>query len=111
MKLTSMPEAVTDWSKMPAVRVPGASGAANTRARQAADVQLRLVEYGPGYLADHWCEKGHILYVIAGTLTIEHQNERPACALSAGMSWHVADNEGPPHRVCSEHGATIFILD
>ncbi len=111
MKLTNMPEGVTDWSRIPAIRIPGASGAADARTHQVGEIQLRLVEYAPGYLADHWCSKGHIIYVVAGTLTIEHQNDRPACALSAGMSWHVADDEGPPHRVRSDNGATIFILD
>jgi hypothetical protein len=111
MKLTNMPEAVTNWSSISAVMVPGASAVAIARIRQVGDVTLRVAEYAPGYLANHWCSKGHVIYVIAGELTIEHQNDRPACALSAGMSWHVADDEEPAHRVRSETGATIFILD
>jgi hypothetical protein len=111
MKLTNMPEAVTDWSSISAVTVPGASAVAKARTRQLGDVTLRVVEYTPGYLADHWCSKGHVIYVIAGELTIEHQDDRPACALSAGMSWHVADDEEPSHRVRSKAGATVFILD
>ncbi|MFI5015714.1 MAG: DHCW motif cupin fold protein [Hyphomicrobiales bacterium] len=111
MKLADMPEAVTHWSRLRAVRVVGTSGSAEARTQQAGEVQLRLVEYGPGYLADHWCSKGHIIYVVAGALTIEHEGGEPHCMLSAGMSWHVGDHEGPPHRVRSEKGATVFIVD
>ena len=111
MKLTNMPEGVTDWSRTPPTRVQGASGAANVRARQAEDVQLRVVEYAPGYLAIHCCSKGHVIYVISVELTIEHQTDQPACELTTGMSWHVGDDEAPAHRVRSERGATVFILD
>jgi hypothetical protein len=111
MKLMKMAEAVTDWSRLPATAAPGASGAAQARARQLGDIQLRLVDYGTGYLADHWCSKGHIIYVIAGALAIEHQDGTPACLLTSGMSWHVADGEDPAHRVRSETGARVFIVD
>jgi len=33
--------------------------------------QLRLVEFQRGYEEDGWCEKGHIGYVLEGTLDIE----------------------------------------
>ncbi|MGH9897306.1 MAG: DHCW motif cupin fold protein [Pyrinomonadaceae bacterium] len=111
MKLTNMPEGTTDWSQTPAVAVPGESGVANVQTHQAGDANLRLVEYTAGFLADHWCAKGHVVYVIAGELTIEHQDGRPAYALSAGMNWHVGDDEKPLHRVRSDKGATIFTLD
>lgn len=111
MKLTSMGETVTDWSRVAATVVPGATGAARARAQQMGDVQLRLVEYGSGYLADHWCAKGHVIYVVAGALAIEHEDGTPARIIEAGMSWSVADGEGPAHRVRSETGATVFIVD
>jgi quercetin dioxygenase-like cupin family protein len=111
MKLANMPETTIDWSLIAETEIQGASGFSNTRAHQSGEVQQRIVEYAPGYLADHWCAKGHVIYVIAGALTIEHENEEPACALSAGMSWQVADGEGPAHRVRSENGATVFIVD
>lgn len=111
MKLANIPEGVTDWSRISATIVPGASGAASARARQLGEIQLRVVEYAPGYLADHWCSKGHILYVVSGELVIEHRDGQAAHRLSTGMSWHVADDEGTPHRVRSATGAKIFILD
>jgi hypothetical protein len=111
MKLINMHESVVDWSETAAIRVPGAAGYSSTRTQHAEDFQLRVVEYAPGYLADHWCSKGPVMYVIVGALAIEHRDDRPACALSAGMSWHVADQEGSPHRVRSDNGATVFIVD
>jgi hypothetical protein len=111
MKLVGVQETVTDWSQVSAAVVAGASGVARARAHQLGGVQLRLVEYGAGYLADHWCGKGHIIYVVAGALAIEHEDGTPSRALKAGMSWCVADGEGPAHRVRSETGATVFIAD
>jgi hypothetical protein len=111
MKLTNIPEEVIDWPRIPAFRIPGLASAATARTHQVGEVRLRFIEYAPGYLADHWCSKGHIIYVIAGELIIEHQSDRPPCALSTGMSWHVADHEGPAHRARSDRGATIFIVD
>jgi hypothetical protein len=71
---------------------------------------VRLVEYGAGYRADHWCAKGHIVHVIAGDLVIEHRDGR-RFALGPGMSWHAPDDGGLPHRVLCDHGATVFIVD
>jgi len=110
MKLANIPEQVTDWTQLPAIEVPGTSGVAKARTQDIGEAQLRLIEYSQGYLADHWCAKGHVIYVVSGTLAIEHQDGRAACALSAGMSWCVAD-EARAHRVRSDDGATIFVLD
>jgi len=107
----NMPEAIIDWARISESRIPGASGSAQARVHQTGDVQLRIVDYGAGYLADHWCSKGHVVYVVTGALAIEHQDGTPACMLSAGMSWRVADGETPAHRVRSETGARVFIVD
>jgi hypothetical protein len=111
MILSSIAEAIIDWGRIPASHALGTVGSAHVRAYQAGSAQVRLVEYGPGYLADHWCTKGHIIYVLSGELLIEHENGQDPCRLQAGMSWCVGDDEGPPHRVCSAEGATIFIID
>ncbi len=73
MKLSNLPTGVTDWANLPASSLPGASGTATVRGRQLGDVQIRLVAYSAGYEADHWCHKGHILFVGAGSLAIEHR--------------------------------------
>ena len=110
MELVDLSELVVDWSRAPATRTAGASAQATQRVHQTGDVQLRIVDYDAGYLADHWCSKGHILYVISGGLTIEHSDGKESYELAAGMSWQTSEN-GSPHRVRSNGGARVFIVD
>lgn len=110
MKLDGLPIGAIDWRKVPVVAHAGETGSATARTRDLGGVQLRIVQYGAGYRADHWCSKGHVVHVLAGDLTIEHDDGR-SFALSAGMSWHAPDEDGPPHRVVCEGGATVFIVD
>ena len=110
MKLENLTIGAVDWAQASAEIVPGETGTATARTRDLGPIKLRLVEYGPGYRADHWCAKGHVVHVLSGALVIEHQDGR-RFALCAGMSWHAPDDDGPPHRVVCEHGATVFIVD
>ena len=110
MDFPGLPCGMIDWASLPSTVHPGESGTAAMRSRSFGDIQLRLVEYSPGYLADHWCDKGHILLVTAGGLTIEHR-DGTRYELAVGVTWHVADNGASAHRVVSAHGATAFIVD
>jgi hypothetical protein len=110
MKLEGLRVGAIDWRQSPRTTVAGSSGTAAMRAQQLGATQLRIVEYGAGYLADHWCSKGHIIHVIAGALVLEHRDGR-SFRLTEGMSYTVADDDGPPHRVSCEGGATVFIVD
>jgi hypothetical protein len=110
MKLENIPMAAIDWSGAPAIVEAGETGTATARTRDLGDIRLRLVDYSGGYKADHWCVKGHIIYVIAGSLVIEHEDQTRS-ALKAGTSWHAADGARPAHRVLCESGARVFIVD
>ena len=110
MKLDDLPIGAVDWRQVPAVGHAGETGSTTARTRDLGGVQLRIVQYAAGYRADHWCAKGHIVHVLAGELTIEHDDGR-RFALSTGMSWHAPGENGPPHRVVCETGATVFIVD
>ncbi len=68
-----------------------------------------MVEYSPGYRADHWCSKGHILLVLEGELTTRLQDGREF-TLRPGMSYQVADG-AEPHRSSTATGAKLFIVD
>ena len=70
---------------------------------------MRLVEYTPGYMSNHWCAKGHILLCIAGELHTELKDGR-VFTLRPGISYQVADG-AEPHRSYTEAGATLFIVD
>jgi quercetin dioxygenase-like cupin family protein len=68
-----------------------------------------MVEYTPGYAADHWCSRGHVLLVLEGELRTELKDGR-SFKLAAGMSYQVA-NDAEPHRSRTEVGAKLFIVD
>ena len=110
MKLESLPIGIVDWALVPGLETPGETGSAIARTHDLGQLKLRLVEYAPGYRADHWCAKGHIVYVVSGHLVIEH-DDGSRYALSPATSWHAPDDDGPPHRVVSPEGATVFIVD
>jgi hypothetical protein len=109
MKLTGRAQ-VLDWANAPLMETPGASGVATARSLHSGDVQIRLVSYSRDYVADHWCSKGHIVFVVEGALTIEYQ-DGGRHDLEAGNSYLVGDNERSPHKVVSPTGASIFIVD
>jgi len=109
MKIEGVPFGVTAWASVPETTHPGASGVARWRTVQAGNVRVRLVSYSPGYVADHWCSRGHILFVLEGTLLTEIQGG-VTHTLTAGMSYQVSDDVDP-HRSSTETGARLFIVD
>ena len=109
MKIDAIPFGTTDWSEVTPTEHPGETGTAFWRTRQFGPIRVRMVEYTPGYLADHWCSKGHILLVVAGKLDTELADGRRV-TLTPGMSYQVADG-AEAHRSRSEKGAKLFIVD
>jgi hypothetical protein len=110
MNLTGFPVGIIDWSETAESVRPGTTGDATIRTHRLGDIQIRLIVYSPNYVADHWCRKGHLLFVVAGQLSIEHE-QGVTYRLTPGTSYHVADDNWPPHRVVSKNGATIFLID
>ena len=109
MKLSGIPFQVTDWADVPGETHPGDAGVAVWRVKTYGDIRVRMVEYSPGYVADHWCEKGHILLCVSGELHTRLRDGTVA-VLSPGMSYEVADGAAP-HRSEAPAGATLFIVD
>jgi quercetin dioxygenase-like cupin family protein len=109
MHLSGIPFDTTDWSTVEPVDHPGTSGVARWRTRQCGDIRVRMVEYSPGYVADHWCDKGHILLCLEGELQTELKDGR-TFVLRAGHSYQVADNTDA-HRSSAPTGARLFIVD
>ena len=109
MKIADLPFGTTDWSAVTPTHHAGETGTATWRTRQFGDIRVRMVEYSPGYRADHWCEKGHILLVLSGELETELADGRRH-VLGPGMSYQVADG-AEPHRSSSRGGAVLFIVD
>jgi hypothetical protein len=109
VNLSDIPFGVTDWQQIDPVEHAGDVGVARWRTKQFGTIRVRLVEYTPGYQADHWCKKGHILFCVVGELETELADGR-LFRLSPGMSYQVADN-AEPHRSRTAIGATLFIVD
>jgi quercetin dioxygenase-like cupin family protein len=109
VQMTDIPFGTTDWSSVPSVRREGSSGFACWRTVQRGGIRVRVVEYTPGYVADHWCTKGHILLCLEGELHTELKDGR-AFVLTPGMSYQVADDT-QPHRSSTRVGAKLFIVD
>ena len=109
MKMESIPFATTDWPNLTPTMHPGDQGVAYWRVQQFGDIRVRMVEYSEGYLADHWCQKGHILFCVRGELQTELADGR-VFHLTPGMSYQVAD-DAEAHRSSTRAGATLFIVD
>lgn len=109
MQMSNIPFGTTDWSKIEPTHHTGETGSATWRTQTFGDVRVRMVEYTPGYLADHWCVKGHILFVLEGELVTELEDGREF-TMKAGQSYQVADN-AEPHRSRTAAGAKLFIVD
>jgi hypothetical protein len=109
MQMSNIPFGTTDWSKIEPTPHTGETGSATWRTQAFGGIRVRMVQYTPNYLADHWCVKGHILFVLEGELVTELEDGR-IFTLTAGQSYQVADN-AEPHRSRTATGATLFVVD
>jgi hypothetical protein len=109
MNLHDIPFGTTDWASVDRTEHAGTTGTAYWRTREYGGIRVRMVEYTPGYLADHWCSKGHILLCLEGELDTELADGR-RFVLTPGMSYQVADG-AEPHRSRTATGAKLFIVD
>ncbi|TWF37494.1 hypothetical protein FHW36_107431 [Chitinophaga polysaccharea] len=98
-----------DWTAIEKTVHPGETGTAWWQTLQLPGLRLRIVEYSPGYLADHWCRKGHVVHCLQGAFVSELQNG-DRFELSEGMTYVVAD-EMSSHRSISDAGVKLLIID
>jgi hypothetical protein len=109
VKIANVPFGTTDWSAIEPTVHPGETGTATWRTREFNGIRVRMVDYSPGYVANHWCSKGHILLCLSGELSTELQDGR-TFVLKPGMSYQVAD-EAEAHRSRTTSGVRLFIVD
>ena len=109
MLISDIPFGTTQWDEVPETLHPGETGVARWRTREFGAIRVRVVEYSPGYKANHWCDKGHILYVLEGVLETELADGRTV-RLTPGTSYQVADG-AEPHRSSTATGVRLFIVD
>ncbi len=109
MKLPPIPFQTTNWLDIPTTVHPGDAGQALWHTKQYGELRMRLVEYSPGYVANHWCQKGHVLYCLEGELQTELADGR-TFYLRPGMTYEVGDGM-EAHRSSTTTGARLFIVD
>ena len=109
MLINNIPFGITQWSDVAQVKHLGENGYALWKTQQFDNIRVRIVEYSAGYLADHWCQKGHILFYLEGELITELEDGCSFTLLS-GMSYQVSDH-AESHRSSTKNGAKLFIVD
>jgi quercetin dioxygenase-like cupin family protein len=110
MKIPDAAFMMTDWESMPVTEHAGEKGKALWRTLELGDIRIRMVEYTPGYIADHWCDRGHVLLVLSGELETELRDGRKY-TLTADMSYQVSDFGDEAHRSSTSTGVKLFIVD
>lgn len=105
----NIPFQVIDWETVPMVEYAGETGTAYWQTVQFPGLRMRIVHYSAGYLADHWCRKGHIVHCLEGEFTSELDNGE-TFQLSEGMTYIVSD-ELSSHRSVSMTGVKLLIVD
>ncbi len=107
--MSNIPFQTIDWATIPKVEYPGETGTAYWQTVQFEGLRIRIVEYSSGYLADHWCQKGHIVHCLEGAFVSELDNVGHF-SLEKGMTYVVSDNLSS-HRSVSENGVKLLIID
>src|SRR5436190_1160789 len=111
MSQLPLPQAFTlcNWDSVPETSAPGTTGSVHSKTQQFGGMRVRLVRYSAGYLADHWCQRGHFVFVLSGAMVTELEGKEEVKML-AGYSYAVAD-KASSHRSKTDTGATLLIVD
>jgi len=110
MKIQEVPFTTINWDEIPQTIHTGETGFATWQTVETGNIRVRIVEYSPGYLADHWCPRGHVIHVLKGEMVSELK-DGSISVMKAGMTYMMSDNEVNPHRTLTEQGITLFIVD
>lgn len=109
MNIASFSFQTLDWSSVPKEEHKGETGMAYWQTKMVNTIRVRRVEYSPGYKADHWCSKGHVLFCMEGSMNTELADGR-IMQLNRNMCYFVGDNN-EAHRSFTDTGCQLFIVD
>ena len=110
MKIQDVPYQTLDFTKAVVTEHKGETGTATWHTIERGNIRARIVEYSPGYLADHWCSRGHVIYLLEGEM-VNELKDGTKTTLKAGMGYIVEDDEYNPHRTYSKTGVKMLIVD
>ena len=105
----AIPFQTINWTDLPKEEFRGDNGFAYWQTKQFGGLRLRLVEYSPGYIADHWCKKGHIVHCLEGEF-ISELHDGKEILLTKGMTYIVSDDLSS-HRSRTTNGVKVLIVD
>jgi hypothetical protein len=105
----TIPFRTIDWDSIPKTEYKGECGTAYWQTVQFPGLRIRLVEYSKGYMADHWCQKGHIVHCLDGEFVSELQDGREF-KLTSGVTYVVSDGLSS-HRSYTKDGVKVMIID
>ena len=109
MKIEQHSFTTINWKKIEKVKHEGETGFALWQTIMMNDIRIRMVEYSAVYIADHWCNKGHVIFCIKGKMRTELEDGR-IMKMKKGMSYHVGD-ESMAHRSSTKKGCKLIIVD
>ncbi|OQP59722.1 hypothetical protein A3860_36175 [Niastella vici] len=107
--MSQIPFQTIDWATITKTRHNGETGIAWWQTLQYPGLRVRIVEYSKGYMADHWCEKGHIVHCLEGAFVSELKSGE-SFSLTQGMTYIVSDDLSS-HRSMTENGVKLLIID
>ena len=105
----NIPFQVIDWNNVSIEEHKGEIGKSFWQTLQYDGLRVRIVEYSAGYLADHWCKKGHIVYCLEGEVINEQENGEKHL-LKTGMTYIVSDDLSS-HRSFAKKNVKLLIID
>ena len=107
--MNNIPFQIIDWTGILKTEHTGETGGSFWKTAVFTGLRIRKVEYSSGYLADHWCQKGHIVHCLNGSFITEMETGE-TFSLTAGMTYIVSD-EMSSHRSHSKEGVELLIID
>lgn len=107
--MRKIPFQLIDWANIPKEEHKGETGTSFWQTIQYDRLRIRIVEYNAGYLADHWCKKGHIVHCLEGEVVNEQENGGKHL-LKPEMTYIVSD-EMSSHRSVARDKVRLLIID
>jgi hypothetical protein len=109
IKMANIPFQTIDWDTIQKKAYLGETGVAYWQTMQLGGLRIRKVSYSANYIADHWCQKGHIVHCLKGDF-ISQMETGEEIQLKEGMTYVVSDDLSS-HRSVSAVGVELLIID
>ncbi|MDI1305486.1 MAG: DHCW motif cupin fold protein [bacterium] len=107
--MSNIPFQAINWDKIEKTEHKGETGTAYWQTLQLGGLRIRKITYSENYMADHWCQKGHIVHCLEGDFISEMENGEQT-NLSKGMTYVVSDDLSS-HRSIATNGVELLIID